>query len=469
MGYKNVSTNSNSMVDMDTMPLRWGHVRVVISGSLGQLIGQGLAALISVVIPLVQIVSHPELSAGMQGLLGCMSLIGISIGAFVFGKLSDRYGYLLFFRLCPFLILTASVAAYFFHELHILLASLFIMGFCVGGEYSLDSDYISEIMPNKYKVFMVGVAKAASSVGNIRVAALCFWIIRTWDSATNWPELLFIITGISGIILLTRIPFAQSPGWLMAHGKVKEAEESVKYFLGNDVEMPVTHDDSKDSTENSSTSFGSFLKNNVKEIILTGIPWACEGLGVYGIGIFMPTLIIALGLSSQSSHTTPIEHITNSVEITIWLSAVMVVGFAIGLSVLRKVSHIKLQTWGFILCAAGLTILLLAYKLKWDAWIAIAGFMIFELFLNIGPHLITFILPSQIYPVSDRGTGGGLAAGIGKLGAVLGAFFIPMLIRWGGCTLALEVSIAVMLIGAFVTAIVGRVLIKKGQIRDKVE
>ena len=95
--------------------------------------------------------------------------------------------------------------------------------------------------------------------------------------------------------------------------------------------------------------------------------------------------------------------------------------------------------------------------------------MIFELFLNIGPHLITFILPSQIYPVSDRGTGGGLAAGIGKLGAVLGAFFIPMLIRWGGCTLALEVSIAVMLIGAFVTAIVGRVLIKKGQIRDKVE
>ncbi len=460
MGNMNASANSSKMVNMATMPLRWGHIRVVISGSLGQLIGQGLAALISIIIPMVQIVSHPELSAGMQGLLGCMSLIGISVGAFVFGKLSDRYGYLLFFRLCPLIILLTSVFAYYFHELHVLLASLFVMGFCVGGEYSLDSDYISEIMPDKYKVFMVGVAKATSSVGNIIVAALCFWIIRTWNSAVDWPRLLFIITGIAGVILLTRIPFAQSPGWLMAHGKTKQAERAVKYFLGEDVEMPITKI-SNGNRDDSQQSFGKFLKNNIKEIILTGVPWACEGLGVYGIGIFMPTLIIALGLSSQSAHTTPMEHITNSVEITIWLSAVMIIGFAIGLAVLRKISHVKLQSWGFILCAVGLTILLIAYRFKWDAWIAIAGFMLFELFLNIGPHLVTFLLPSQIYPVTDRGTGDGLAAAIGKLGAVLGAFFIPVLIRWGGCTLALEVSIIVMVAGAFVTAIVGQMVVKK--------
>ncbi|MCM1224423.1 MAG: sugar porter family MFS transporter [Lachnospiraceae bacterium] len=458
MSQKNVSTSESSLINCDTMPLRWGHIRVVISGSLGQLIGQGLAALISVVIPMVQLASHPELSAGMQGILGCMSLIGICAGAFVFGKLSDRYGYLLFFRLCPLLILLSSIVAYYFHGMYILLLCLFVMGFCIGGEYSLDSDYISETMPDKYKVFMVGVAKASSSVGNIIVAALCFWIIRTWDSATNWPELLLIITGISAVILLTRIHFAQSPGWLMAHGRTEEAEKAIKYFLGNDVEMAVTKA-TKSKTSND-TSFPKFLKDNVKEIILTGIPWACEGLGVYGIGIFMPTLIIALGLSASDAHTTPMGHIVNSVEITIWLSAVMVIGFIIGLSVLRKISHIKLQAWGFILCAVGLTFLLLAYKLSWASWIAISGFMMFELFLNIGPHLVTFILPSQIYPVDDRGTGNGMAASIGKLGAVLGAFFIPVLLRWGGCTLALIVSIAVMIVGAGVTAIVGKMVLK---------
>ncbi len=159
MGNEKASSNSGNMVDMSNMPLRWGHVRVVIAGSLGQLIGQGLAVLISVVIPMVQLVSHPELSAGMQGILGCISLIGISVGAFVFGKLSDSYGYLLFFRLCPVLIIISSIAAYFFNDLHMLLICLFVMGFSVGGEYSLDSNYISDLMPDRFKVFMVGVAK----------------------------------------------------------------------------------------------------------------------------------------------------------------------------------------------------------------------------------------------------------------------------------------------------------------------
>lgn len=80
----------------------------------------------------------------------------------------------------------------------------------------------------------------------------------------------------------------------------------------------------------------------------------------------------------------------------------------------------------------------------------------FELFLNAGPHLITFILPTHVYPVADRGTGAGLAAGIGKAGAVIGAFIIPMLLRWGGATLVLGVSIAVMLAGALVTTLMRR-------------
>lgn len=82
--------------------------------------------------------------------------------------------------------------------------------------------------------------------------------------------------------------------------------------------------------------------------------------------------------------------------------------------------------------------------------------MFFELFLNAGPHLITFILPTQIYPVETRGTGVGMAAAIGKIGAVAGAFFIPMLLKWGGSTLVLWVSIAVMLAGGVVTAWLGK-------------
>lgn len=97
---------------------------------------------------------------------------------------------------------------------------------------------------------------------------------------------------------------------------------------------------------------------------------------------------------------------------------------------------------------------------------AVAGFCIFELFLNAGPHLLTFVLPSQIYPVEERSRGAGLAACMGKLGAVLGVFFIPMLLAAGGARLVLWVSIAVMLSGAVLTMAFGRIVLPKDRARQ---
>lgn len=112
----------------------------------------------------------------------------------------------------------------------------------------------------------------------------------------------------------------------------------------------------------------------------------------------------------------------------------------------------KMQTLGFWMCGVALIVLLIAYWLKLDKWVSIISFMVFELFLNFGPHLVTYVLPPKIYPVSDRGRGSGLAAGIGKLGAVMGVFLIPILLGLGGPLLVLGVSAAVMALGAIVTA-----------------
>lgn len=438
---------------MDTMPLTARHFWVLAVASLGQMIGQGLATLVGIIIPLMQIVNHPELSAGMQGLLGCMSLIGLTLGALVFGRLSDRYGYLLFFRLCPALIVVASVIAYFWHPVPVLLTCLFVMGFAVGGEYSLDSDYISELMPVKWRLTMVGIAKASASVGSVIVAAICFWAINHSGDASMWPELLFIMTGIAGLMLILRVHFTQSPGWLIAKGETSQAEEAVEFFLGKNVEMPIQK---SAPAAGPTADKGSFLSRNLKKVIFSGVPWACEGLGVYGIGIFLPTLIMALGIDRLPASATQIAHVTNSVEITIWLSVIMLAGFTAGLLLMKRMYHVKLQAWGFYLSAVGLIVLLLAYKLAWPAWIAILSFMAFELFLNAGPHLITFILPTQIYPVEERGTGVGWAAAVGKIGAVVGAFFIPVLLKWGGSTLVLIVSIAVMIAGGLITSWLGK-------------
>lgn len=66
-------------------------------------------------------------------------------------------------------------------------------------------------------------------------------------------------------------------------------------------------------------------------------------------------------------------------------------------------------------------------------------------------NLITYVLPPKIYAVAERGQGVGIAAAIGKIGAVAGVFLIPVLLHAGGAILVLGVCTGVMAVGAAVT------------------
>lgn len=443
------------MRNLETLPLGWRHIWIVFVASLGQLVGTGVATLAGIVIPMINIMRHPELSSMVQGVIGAADLIGIMIGSVVFGRLSDRYGYLFFFRLCPLLMLIGAIVAALVPQVSVLIVSLFVIGFGIGGEYSLDSGYISELLPVKYRSLMIGAAKAASALGNVIVAAVCFGLIMYWRDAARWPDMMWIIAAIAALMLIVRIWFYQSPKWLLDQGRKAEAEKATQEFLGKDVEIipAQAFADKPAAAPQKKLGYFAFIKENFSKVMLSGVPWACEGLGVYGIGVFLPILVMALGLEHSELGSAPIMHVAQSVKITLYISCIILPGFVIGLILIRKKFYIPaIQVMGFWMCAVSLGILLLAFHLHWDKWISIGAFMAFELFLNIGPHLVTYVLPPKIYPVEDRGQGSGMAASIGKVGAVLGVFFIPVLLEWGGPDLVLIVSAAVMVLGAIVTS-----------------
>lgn len=452
-----ISNSKPKVVDMATMPLRKGHFKVLASASMEQIIGTVLSGLVGIIIPLIQLSTHPDLSSLMQGVLGASGLIGIASGSIVFGRLTDRYGYLAFFRLCPVLIMIGSLIAFACPGLVWLTIGLFVTGLGVGGGYSLDDSYISEIMPDKYKLFMVGVAKATSALGFIAVAALSLVIIKSGLKPDQWNYLLLIITCLGLLTLLSRIRFRNSPRWLMEQGKTQQAEQAAQYFLGKDVEIL------PQPKQNAGTPLATkdFFKGEMlKKVIFSGVPWACEGVGVYGVGVFLPLLILALGLD----HSTAVGEakVANSIMLTTIVNCFILAGFVLGLCVVRKLWHVGMLTNGFVGAAAGLGILLVAYLCHLPVWLSIVGFLIFELALNSGPHLITFIIPAQIYDVANRGFGNGLSAMVGKVGAIIGVFVMPMLLDVGGITLVLIVCIAVNLIGAAISAYYGpQVLPKK--------
>lgn len=440
------------------MPLRWGHIWIVIIASAGQFFGGALAILVGVIAPLVAITHHPELSSWLQGFVFSSGLIGIMVGSLFFGHFSDKYGYLTFFRICPVVIAGASLWIYFCPSLTVLTINLLIVGFAIGGAYALDPSYVSEIMPKKWRRTMLGVSKATSGLGNILMILAAWYILKHSTDPAVWNRLFLFFTLLAAATFLARFWFVESPEWLALHGRVDEAEKNVKHFLGQDVYIGELANKKDQTAQPQASAKDVFARGNIKRIVLSGIPWGCEGMGVYGIGIFTPVLLLTLGLIPQGEN--PYERVVESLRFTFYINVFVILGFLLGLTVVRRISLLHAQAWGFFICAAGLLVTLLGYVNQASLVITLGGFLLFELALNAGPHLSTFELPSRIYSLSERARGEGIASALGKLGAIIATFLIPPLLSIGGGKLVLIVAISVLVLGGVITLAVGPKVLK---------
>lgn len=441
------------LIPLDQMPLTGRHWYIAIVASMEQLIGAALSTIAGIMLPLIHLLGRPEVSATEQGVIGASGLVGIATGSMIMGRLMDSLGYLMLFRLCPAMIVAGSVGVFFSTQVWDLTFFLFLIGLGVGGGYSLDSGYISELMPDKWRSFFVGLAKATCAGGFIGAAALSYLLLLIWPEPQIWPNLIWIVGALGLLTFVLRLKWYQSPQWLMSKGDNAEAQKAAREFFGSEAEvLPPKSPPVKSNV----TWLDLFRGQNFKKVMLSGVTWACEGLGVYGFGVFLPILVMALGLQGTTEEGIP--KVLNSVRTTVFINLFIACGFVLGLAILHKVNILRLMGWCFVLCALSLGGLLAAYAYSWPVWISFVSFMIFETALNAGPHLVTYIVPARIYPVEERGAGTGIATMLGKVGAVLGVFFMPALLKWGGVELVLWVSIVVQLLGAAVTFIYGKSL-----------
>lgn len=453
-----MTENQPIMVNMDTMPLRWRHISVLLIASAGQFFGGALAILVGVIAPLITITHHPELSSWLQGFIFSSGLTGIMIGSLFFGHFSDKYGYLSFFRLCPLLITGSSLWIYFSPSIAILTINLLLVGFAIGGAYALDPSYVSEIMPKKWRRTMLGISKATSGLGNILMILVAWYVLKTSSDPAIWNRLFLFFTLFAALTFLARFWFVESPEWLALHGKIQEAEKNVRHLLGNDVYIGELVHKKDQATQPQASAKDIFARGNIKRVILSGVPWGCEGMGVYGIGIFTPVLLLTLGLTHSGGNA--FGNVVEALRFTMYINLFVVLGFILGLTVIRRFNIIQAQSVGFFICAAGLLLTLLGYIFHTPVWITLSGFLLFEIALNAGPHLSTFELPSRIYSLQERASGEGIASALGKLGAIIATFIIPPLLKWGGGTLVLTVAIIILVLGGIVTLWVGPVVLK---------
>ena len=96
-------------------------------------------------------------------------------------------------------------------------------------------------------------------------------------------------------------------------------------------------------------------------------------------------------------------------------------GVVLAIAALHGWSSRKLQVCGFALMAAACLALAAAAKLGADETTKFALFCVVLFAINWGPNVSTYCLPAEVFPTAVRSSCFGVCAGMGKVGAIIGA------------------------------------------------
>lgn len=459
MDSKNVTNNKTPLPDL---PLTRRHFWLLIVSQMEQTIVLVLTVAVSVLLPMMKLyylhTTGSEPNVLVQGCVGAAGLLGITLGAPILGSIGDRDGYLGVFRLSALLILIGGLGAWLIDgSIWYTVGSLFLCGLGVGGGYSVDDVYLSELMPAKWRIRMIGLAKTIAAAGGCWGALVAYGILKLYPSIDHWRYAMMTVAALGLITLLMRIRWWQSPKWLMIKGRPQQAQAAAEHFLGPDAAaVPASADETRHVP-----FLELFSGSRIWKVIATSVPWALSGVTTYGMASFMPVILMQLGLHIGSEDASSVVAVEDTVLLTAVINVFLPLGFLIGLILLDKIYHIRLMALGFAVSALAILGVLIGHTLALPGWIGILSFVLYQAAQSAGPGIVTFILPAEVFSPAERGTGAGFGASIGKSGAIAGVFLMPIILKYSGVTGVLAACCGAMVLGAVITYIAGRKALPK--------
>jgi MFS family permease len=191
----------------------------------------------------------------------------------------------------------------------------------------------------------------------------------------------------------------------------------------------------------------AFLTNRKYLILLAGTAgtWFLLDYAYYGNTISTPQI-----LSLISPHASTMTKI--ALQLAIFVVAALP-GYLLAIAYLDRIGHRRLQLVGFAVMALCFAVIALVPGMTTMVVPFLLVYGVSYFFTEFGPNMTTFVIPSEVYPVSMRATGHGISAGIGKFGAFIGVFLFPLLQTSLGLHGTLLLTAAVSLLGFALTLV----------------
>jgi MFS transporter, PHS family, inorganic phosphate transporter len=367
-----------------------------------------------------------NLSSGELALLNSTMLFAAFLGACVLGRFADTGGRKRVYWLVAVIMIVAALGSALSPSFWVLIAFRFLLGFGVGGDYPVSAVLMSEYANRKDRGKLVGMVFGTQALGLIVGPLVALALLGAGASDDlAWRILLGLGAVPAAAVIYLRRKMPESPRYqVLVQGKAEQAASQISDFTGGQV-----NGDGSGGQVNGDGSGGqrhelglrAFLTNRRWLILLAGTAgtWFLLDYAYYGNTISTPQI---LGLISPGASTmTKI-----AIQLAIFVVAA-VPGYVLAIARLDRIGHRRLQLLGFAMM--GLCFLVIAV-IPGLTTVVVPFLLVYGVsyfFTEFGPNMTTFVMPSEIYPVSMRATGHGISAGVGKFGAFIGVFLFPIL------------------------------------------
>lgn len=234
---------------------------------------------------------------------------GLFIGTIAFGFAADKFGRRAIFTYSLLWYTASSIVMTFQTNTFGVLVCRFITGIGIGIELVTIDAYIAELMPKEIR----GRAFALNQVvqfTTIPLVALISWLLVPRNplgiDGWRWVVLIGSVGAIFVWIIRRRIP--ESPRWLIARGRISEAETAVTDMekrvaaeLGAEL-PPIVAEASAEESSNAGVRFVQvFRPPYLRRTLMLMVFHLAQTVGYYGFASWVPTLLIAAGIRTTAS------------------------------------------------------------------------------------------------------------------------------------------------------------------------
>ncbi|MGH9918695.1 MAG: MFS transporter, partial [Nitrososphaerales archaeon] len=382
------------------------------------------------------------------------AILGAFVGALVFGRLADRFGRRRIYQLVAVVMIVGALAGAASPDVAWLIGSRFVLGLGIGGDYPVSAVLMSEYSNRRDRGKLVGLAFSMQAVGLVIGPLVAIALLASGSSHDlTWRLLLGLgaVPAAWAVYLRSKMPEsprfqARVQGW---KGTNEEAERQPYRLSNGALALPRS---SMFSVTRKNSSAQPTLRDFIRDrrmlglVIGTAGAWFMFDYAYYGNTLSLPAILRAVNATA-----TLIEKLA----LTLALFVVFAVpGYLLAIHRMDRIGHRRLQYVGFGVMAAAFLVLALIGQLTSVLGAFIAVFGISYFFIEFGPNMTTFVLPSEVFPTKVRTTGHGIAAGVGKLGAFIGVFLVPLLQNSIGLRGMLFVAGAASVAGLLLTRLI---------------